>query len=55
VRFDFLRRLLIVEVVLLLVQFLVGVFVNLYETVPFRVNFGSFAYSAQGLGFGLHH
>ena len=53
--FDFLRRLLIVGVVLLVVQFLVGMFVNVYEIVPFNVNFGSFAYSAQGIGFGLHH
>jgi hypothetical protein len=55
VKFDFLRRLLIVEVALLIVQFLVGMFVNLYEIVPFNVNFGSFAYSAKGIGFGLHH
>jgi FtsH-binding integral membrane protein len=33
----------------------VGILVNVYEVVPFDVNFGSFAYSAQGIGFGVHH
>lgn len=54
-RFDLFRRLLIVEVVFLLVEFLIGMFVNVYEIVPFNVNFGSFAYTAQGIGFGVHH
>jgi hypothetical protein len=54
-KIGFLRKLFIVELVLLFVQFVLGMFVNMYETVPFAVDFTSFAYTLQGVGFGIHH
>ena len=51
----FLRNLFIIETILISVQAVVGMVVNLYEVVPFPINFNAFAYSVQGAGFGVHH
>ena len=49
------RNLFIIETVLISVEAVVGMVVNLYEVVPFPLNFDSYAYSVQGAGFGVHH
>lgn len=54
-RADLVRRLLLVEVALILIEAIIGMFVNLYVIVPFPLNFNAFAYSSQGAAFGAHH
>ncbi len=52
---NFLRYLFVVEVVLLIVLFISGMVINLFENVPFQVNFAAFGYTVEGAGYGVHH
>jgi hypothetical protein len=52
---EFLRYLLIAEVALILIQAIIGMYVNLYVIVPFPINFTAFVFSLQGAVFGFHH
>ena len=52
---EFLKYLLIAEVALILIQAIIGMYVNLYVIVPFPINFIAFAFSLQGAVFGFHH
>jgi len=44
-----------VEVALILIQAIIGMYVNLYVIVPFPINFIAFAFSFTGAVFGFHH
>lgn len=50
-----LTNLLLIQVVLLIAQFVSGMVINQYENVPFQVNFATFGYTAEGAGYGVHH
>jgi len=50
-----LRYLLVGEVALILIQAIIGMYLNLYVIVPFPINFIAFAFSLQGAVFGFHH